>query len=378
MEASSRRFRRALLASATAVITTAMVVAGVTSSTVGAQPKPQAARWHHGHHGYPPPGGIYKAFTDCPLLNPLMQETPPGSDPASGGVSVAACVAGNATTGTLKIGNLVTPITEPVNVQFGFFSPPNASFGGDNTSGISNYAGGILPPPQGLSAMLVTRPDLIPESLTTALGCPSTNPTVENLCQIAAQRGGRWNQVYGLAQEVGQLTNFGIVSWTQRIAIQLLNPLLGWNCSVGSASNPIVVNPQLSLAKGGKLKQENDPNPAEHPDTGVLLLTKAIASDSTFTAPAVTGCGPGGLANVPVDEALDTSAGLPAASGANTLSLSGTFGIAATSAGEDTSLTQPQNNALILLSAFKASTGHAAANVGGHSIPFGELKKLGR
>jgi hypothetical protein len=116
-----------------------------------------------------------------------------------------------------------------------------------------------------------------------------------------------------------------------------------------------VVNPQLSVGPGGGLSAIPDQNPAEHPDTEVLDITNAISSDNTFFAPAVTGCGPGGLANIAVDEALDTSAGLPAASGSNSITLNGTFAVAVTSAGGDTSLAQPQNNALILLSAFKAS-----------------------
>lgn len=356
MKASGRRFRRALVLGVTAVTTAAMVVAWVTTSAVGAQPKPHAGSSQIGS-GYPPPGGIYTSFTNCPLLNPLMQETPPTSDPASNGLSVAACVAGDATSGTLTVGNITTPIVRPVNVQFGFFTPPNASFGGDNTAGIVNYAGGILPPPAGLSAMLSTRPDLIPESLLTALGCPGTTPVVQNICEKAKYYGGRYLDVYGLAQSAGQLTNFGVLSWTQRIKIKLINPLLGNNCYIGSDNNPIVVNPQLSVAPGGQLIEETDPNPAKHPDTFVLDITKATASDTTFTAPAVTGCGPGGLNNIYVDEAIDTSAGLPAASGVNSLSLTGAFGIAATTAGEDSSLTQPQNNAKILLSAFKASVG---------------------
>jgi len=306
-----------------------------------------------------------------------MQETPAASDPAANGLSLAACVAGNATTGSLKIGNIVTPVVQPVNVQFGFFTPPNASFGGDNTTGIVNYAGGVLPPLAGLSAMVVTKPDLIPESLTTALGCPSTNPTVENLCQKAQKHGGKWQQIFGLAEEAGQLTNFGVLSWTQRIQIQLINPLLGKNCFIGSANNPIVVNPQLSLAPGGQLIQETDPNPAKHPDTFVLAITKATAGDSTFTAPGVTGCGPGGLDNVAVDEAIDASAGLPAASGANSLELTGAFSIAATQAGGDTSLPQPQNNAKILLSAFKASVGTHSPSGRRTAVPLADLHRLG-
>ncbi len=226
--------------------------------------------------------------------------------------------------------------------------------------------------------MLSTKPDLIPMSLTTALGCPGTDPVVKNLCQQAENYGGRYLDVYGLAQSAGQLTNFGVLSWTQRIKIKLINPLLGNNCYIGSNNNPIVVNPQLSLGPGGQLIEENDPNPAKHPDTFVLDITAAIASDNTFTAPGVTGCGPGGLANIGVDEALDASAGLPSASGANSLTLNGTFGIAATQAGGDTALRQPQNNARILLSAFKASVGTPPpSGAQGEAVPLTDLHKLG-
>ena len=379
MEGSGRRIRHPFIVTATAVALGAVAVAGVTASAVGAQPKPQARSSQIGP-GYPPPGGIYTNFTNCPLLNPLMQETPPGSDPASGGLSVAACVAGIASSGTLTVGNITTPIVRPVNVQFGFFSVPNAAFGGDNTSGVVNYAGGILPPPAGLSAMLSTKPDLIPENLLTALGCPGTAPVVKQLCEEAEHFGGKYLDIYGLAQSAGQLTNFGVLNWTQRIKLKLINPLLGNNCYIGSNNNPIVVNPQLSVGPGGGLTQETDPNPVKHPDTFVLDITGAIASDNTFAAPGVTGCGPGGIANIAVDEAIDSTAGLPAASGVNNLTLNGNFGIAATTAGEDTSLPQPQNNAKILRAAFKASVGTPASSrpaAGSRRISISELHRLG-
>jgi hypothetical protein len=356
-----------------------MTVAGVASSALAGQHRTSPTR-ATGGPGYPPPGGIYTPFTNCPLLNPLMQETPPGSDPGAGGLSAAACAAGNATSGSIKVGNITTPVVRPVNVQFGFFTPPNAALGGDNTGGVANYAGGILPPLAGVSAILVTKPDLVPESLLTALGCPGTAPVVKQLCQEAKFHGGKYLDIYALAQSAGQITNFGVVSWTQRIKIQLINPLLGDNCYVGSDNNPIVLNPQLSLAPGGQFLQENDPNPAKHPDTSVIVITKATASDSTFTAPGVTGCGPGGLANIAVDEAFDTSAGLPAASGTNSLSLTGVFSIAATSAGEDATLPQPQNNAKILRSAFRASVGTPAPSGrpgAGRRISFADLHRLG-
>jgi hypothetical protein len=247
-----------------------------------------------------------------------------------------------------------------VNVQFGFWPPPNSAPGGDNTADVLSPPPAVLPPPAGVSAMLVTKPDLIPQSLTTALGCSTaTDPVVKNVCSQAVHFGGKYLDVYALAQSAGQITNFGVFSWTQRIKFQLINPLLGSSCYIGSDNNPIVINPQLSIAPGGQLVSETDPNPAKHPDTFTLGITAADATDNVFTAPGVTGCGPGGAANISVDSALDAGTGLPAASGVNSLTLTGSFDIAATDAGQDTSLPQPQNNARILLSAFKASVGAA-------------------
>jgi hypothetical protein len=215
------------------------------------------------------------------------------------------------------------------------------------------YYADAVPPAAGISAILTTKPDLIPESLTTALGCPSTNTVVENLCVKAENYGGRYLDVYALAEEAGPITNFDLLSWTQPVIFRLINPLLGKTCAIGTIGDPVVLNPSLSISTG---QLEYDPNPAKHPDTFVLA-TQSTASDTTFSAPGVSGCGPGGVNNIPVDAALDASSGLPAASGANSLTLTGTFNVAATEAYGDPSVHQPADNAKILLSAFKASVG---------------------
>lgn len=108
--------------------------------------------------------------------------------------------------------------------------------------------------------------------------------------------------------------------------------------------------------------------------TFVLALTGAVATDSTFAAPGVTGCGPGGVANVAVDDALDASTGLPAAPGTNSLTLTGNFDVGATTASEDSSLPQPQDDASDLLAAFKASTNgeHSVK----HLITMSQMKSL--
>src|SRR5580700_9558551 len=221
MKGSSRRFHRAFYMGATAVTAVGLLIAGVTSS-VGAQSKPHASKAQIGP-GYPPPGGIYTPFTDCPILNPLMKEGLSGS--------AVICSDGAVANGSVVLGSITTPVVRPVDVQFGGVQTANANFGGDWSTGISGFAGGILPPPAGLSAMLKTKPDLIPESLTTALGCSTaTDPNVQALCTKAINFGGKYLDVYALAQNAGQLTNFGLTTWTQRIKFKLINPLLGPNC----------------------------------------------------------------------------------------------------------------------------------------------------
>jgi hypothetical protein len=365
MKTSSRRLHRAFYVSAAAVAAAGLLVAGVTSSTAGAQPKPHGAIQQTGP-GYPPPGGIYTPFTNCPILNSLMKEGVPDS--------AVICSAGNVASGSVVLGNVTTPVVRPVNVQFGGVQTPNAAFGGDWTTGISGFAGGILPPPAGLSALLVTRPDLIPVSLTTALGCSTTtDPIVQNLCTKAENFGGKYLDVYALAQTAGQLTNFGLTTWTQRLKFQLINPLLGGHCYIGNNNQPIVINPNISLAPGGQLEVLPDPNPAKHPNTDVLDITKAIATDTTFTAPGVTGCGPGGAANISIDTALDAGTGLPAASGVNSITLNGTFGIA--------DCFNTKNQSKILLSAFADSVGtppsaHAHAMIFKHGLSAVHLRSL--
>lgn len=66
-------------------------------------------------------------------------------------------------------------------------------------------------------------------------------------------------------------------------------------------------------------------------------------------------CGPGGANDIAVDEALNASSGLPAASG-NSLTLSGQFLLSDNDAASDQLLPQPQDPAADMLAAFKAST----------------------
>jgi len=357
-----RSRNRFLVGTATSAAAIALIAVGIPAAAMAAHSTPHARAGSAGP-GYPPPGGIYKPFTNCPILNPLMKEGVSGS--------AVICSDGHVNSGSITIGNITTPVIEPVDVQFGGVQTPNADFGGDWTTGINSFSGGILPPPAGLSAMLSTKPDQIPGTLTQKLGCPSTNKVVQSICVKAQNGTAKDNKVFALAQNAGQLTNFGLTTWTQRLKFKLINPLLGNNCYIGNNNQPIVINPNVTAAPGTSLEVLPDPNPAKHPNTDVLEIPTAIATDTTFTAPGVTGCGPGGAANIPVDEALDTGAGLPAASGVNSLTLNGAFAIA--------DCFNTRNQANILLSAFNDSVGTTAGSrASAHRVPFSQLHSVAR
>jgi hypothetical protein len=350
MKASSQWIRRAILWSATGAATAAMIVAASSAqaahTTRTAGTSRSSSDVDKRGPGYPAPGGIYKPFTNCPLFAGLMQE--------SLGGNATGCVAGDVLTGTFKIGNITTTVTHPVTVQFGIWDPPNAT--------PDQFTGGILAPRGGLAAQLVTSADNLPGGLLKALGCPSSKAKVQKLCNEAKRRGGKYLKVSALAQSAGPITNFQLTTWTQPLKFKLINPLLGSYCYIGSDNNPIVLNPSLT----GTLVEENDPHPKLHPDTAVLKIKDSTATDTTFTAPGVTGCGPGGSANITIDEAIDTAAGLPSATGLNSATLNGTFYLAACYA--------PHNMAKILLSAFRASAKAKATQAAGHRITFASLR----
>jgi hypothetical protein len=339
MKVSNWLARHAFAVAAAALATTGAVIAGTVALPIaGAVGSPAratpAARFgiHDGrnlfssaHAGYPPPGGIFAPFTDCPLLNPLMAE--------SVGGDATGCVAGDATYGTFTVGSLVVPVAHPVIAQFGLWDPPNAS--------PSQFTGGVLPPADGKE--LVVSPEFVPGGLLKALGCPSSTPGVEKLCREATLPG-ETTVVKALVQSAGPITNFSPLptTWTQPVMIKLINPLLGNECYIGSVDNPIVLNPSVS----GTLGILPDPNP-RFPSAAVLEQTNATATDDTFSVPIVTGCGPGGAGNIAIDLAIDSSDGLPSASGNNSLVLYGNFYLADDYAAAD----QAHN----LLEAFKAS-----------------------
>ncbi len=285
------RLRRAVsFVGVTLAASVAMVIAAAAAPALASGTGP----------GYPTPGGIFAPFTNCPILNPLMAESPGGD--------ATGCVAGDALYGSITIGPVTVPIAHPLTAQFGLWSVPGEP---------NQFDGGILPPPNG--QYLVDSAEIVPGGLLKALGCPSATPAVETLCKEAVLPG-ESSKLTAKAVEAGQITNFGLTTWTQPIMLHLINPLLGNNCYIGNIDDPIVINPSIT----GTIGVATPTNTKKFPNLVVLQVTGASAGDSTFSVPVATGCGPGGVANGPID----TADSLPSPSGSNSLTLNGSFYLA--------------------------------------------------
>ena len=276
---------------------------------------------------YPPPGGIYAPFTDCPIKNRIMRQSPPGD--------ATGCIASVSTSGTFTINGIPVAITHPVIVQFGVWS--------DLSSG--NQV--LQPVPvRDKNKALISEPEVIPNGLLV-LVCSSGDPAVAELCQKAVDKGQTDLSVQ--VKFVGPISDFGLTTFTLPVKISLENPLLG-KCSIGSNSDPVVLHPAIT---SGTVAFMPDPDPVRFPNTVVLAIQDAVATDDTFSVPVATGCGPKGVANASINSFL----GLPSPSGNNHLVLNGTSSFA-----DDFS---QSDQAKSLLAAFLASVGVPPASPSG-------------
>lgn len=241
-----------------------------------------------GYQGATPPN--WPVFRQCPVTAFLAP---------SGLGKVKICIKGVAPEGTINIGSLDTTFHGPGIIQGG--------------------TGAIGAPPSWADALdgrSFTAPrQLLAKPVLAALGNP---PGVKPPAQ---------SQVYALAQQAGPIrVSFttgpsGLVNTTTvPLSFQLLNPLLGSHCFVGTVRHPIVLN--LTTGTSGTLTGNLGTVAIVH--KSILYTTDTEVVDGTFAAPGATGCGPGGL----WDSALDTNNGLPSASGNNEAILYGSFDLA--------------------------------------------------
>jgi hypothetical protein len=282
---------------------------------------------------YPPPGGIFAPFTDCPLKNRILRQAAPGF--------AMGCIKSITASGTFTVNGIPVPITQPVTVQFGTYSDQDSS---------GNQVFHVVPT-RDKNKELITEPEVIPNGLLL-LVCSTGDPAVAELCQKAINRG--QTDLTVQVKLAGPITNFSPLAaspFTLPVKVSLGNPLLG-KCSIGSDSDPIVLNPLFNPI--GTLSFEPDPDPVQFPNVAVLGIKGSTLTDDTFTVPAATRCGTGEVANAPINAFL----GLPSPSGNNHLVLNGNNALFA----DDFS---QSNQAQDLLAAFLASVGVPPASPSG-------------
>jgi hypothetical protein len=245
---------------------------------------PAMATLHH-------PKGRFSVFADCPYENP----------------AVTLCMVAPLE-GSLVLGNKSVPIEKYLTLQGGFHETSRESerytlipaVGGETLSKTALRIPGGLP---GLG-----RTTVMTEATATPELVGPTSSVELNMYAVGS----------------GEGTGLRLP-----LRVKLNNYLLGGNCYVGSASNPVVLDLTTGTTSppgpNRPIKGERgEAETIEEPDGKVFLKTyKSELVDNAFTAPVATGCG---ILDSPI---IDADVGLPASAGRNTAILAGNVEIAA-------------------------------------------------
>ena len=223
------------------------------------------------------PAKGYERFAGCPS----QKENP----------SIEVCLRSVIKSGNFKMGNKNVPITNPMTLSGGV----NGELGGF----AATSKGGLTPVKQQVPGGVIGLTGL--DWLVNFLG-------VEAL------------KLYAVTELVGEpVVGEGI---TLPLRVHLINPVLGNNCYVGSAANPV----KLNLIEGTTSPPPpNKPISGKAPEFGFDEATEVLSFkngkyvDNSFAAPGASGCTLTlfGFIPVPLNGAVNLASGLPAAAGTN-------------------------------------------------------------
>jgi hypothetical protein len=212
---------------------------------------------------------------------------------------VTACLYSTVSSGSFKIGSETLDITSPLTVSLGLINNPTGGF--------------ITVAPDDGTPALQGAPIPVPIlSLPPLPGILSVTATT-NLVSLPS--------VSLINLETGDGPALSLP-----IDVSINNTLIGSGCTIGTSSDPIVIN----LTTGA-----TDPPPPNQPISGtpgtgtvskqsVITITGTSLVDNAFAVPGASGCGLFGI----LDPALDLVAGLPSAAGNNSAVLNATSGLA--------------------------------------------------
>lgn len=249
------------------------------------------------------PTGEYAVFKQCPLSLPFLN----------------SCVYSLTTSGSVTIASTTVPIVNPIVFQ-----------GGETREVIGEQEfRKFVPPANG--EVLSNSPQPVPGGLAGLIKCSElTNPAERLICEVVFQNGLTGvnvnTEIVGEAQySILKLASHK-VGLVMPVRVRLENPLLGNNCYIGSASEPIT----LRLTTG-----TTNPPPPNQPITGfdngitikdgggLVVAEHVSAVDNSFSVPTANGCGAAGLLSSVIDPIINLKLGLPSAAGNNTAILNG-------------------------------------------------------
>lgn len=232
----------------------------------------------------------FARFANCPISNP----------------NVVSCVQAEVNTGAFVLGHKNVPINKTIVLQGGLLA--DGSFVGTNNG-----------------APTLTEPELnVPGGI---LGIPGAEGPLLGVKSVAKLRGTPKLSIANFSMQDG-------VALELPIRIQLKNPALNNDCSIGSTSNPVT----LKLTSG-----TTAPPGPNSPITGalgefgaegdgqILVFGGFRLVDNSFAAPRAAWCDWFGTSAL-ITLAVNGSVGLPAAAGTNTADMGGSFRMTAADA----------------------------------------------
>jgi hypothetical protein len=223
-------------------------------------------------------------FSSCPVGVVTNPDT---------GAKVTTCIAAVGKGGSFRLGTSTVTLTPGTNLQGGLGVGPS---------------GAMMVP--ALDGMTLTGPaQSVPGGLLGVQGLENLLPGVTDIGAVVTLVG---EPGFELGRDI---------HITLPVQVQLKNPLLGPDCAIGSAEDPIV----LHLTTGTTTPPEGvepltgTPGTLTQPPLGasVLEFVGQTVVDNTFAVPAASGCG---LLNL-LDPIVNARSGLPAAPGVSSATL---------------------------------------------------------
>ncbi|HVO53603.1 MAG TPA: hypothetical protein VMT37_04235 [Solirubrobacterales bacterium] len=123
--------------------------------------------------------------------------------------------------------------------------------------------------------------------------------------------------LYAETQLAGTPTIHNLQEFTVPVKFHMINGVLGNNCFIGSNSGPVVWN--LTTGTSGKLKGTPPKVSFQEEPQEILFAKEGKYVDNTFSAPGANGCVLTlfGFIPISINGIVNSSSGLPAASGTN-------------------------------------------------------------